>query len=112
MAPVPGPHGAVHEDRLGGDQGRGGRGERGVRGRAPLRPRAGPPTAPPPRPAAPAAEAHGQHIHDRFYSLTPEMHLCLAQMYVADERFTKHYDDLAPGLPQYVHDAITAYCEG
>jgi hypothetical protein len=56
-----------------------------------------------------AAEAHGRHIHDRFYDLSPEMHRCLAQTYVADERFTRHYDDLEPGLAQYVHDAITAY---
>jgi hypothetical protein len=34
------------------------------------------------------------------------MHLCLARMYVADDRFTQHYDDLEPGLAQYVHDAI------
>jgi DNA-binding transcriptional MerR regulator len=56
-----------------------------------------------------AAEAHGRQIHDRFYDLSPEMHLCLARMYVADERFTAYYDDLEPGLAQYVHDAITAY---
>jgi hypothetical protein len=29
-------------------------------------------------------------------------------MYVADPRFTKTYEDVAPGLAQYVHDAITA----
>jgi hypothetical protein len=29
-------------------------------------------------------------------------------MYVADPRFTKHYDDQRPGLAQYVHDAIMA----
>jgi DNA-binding transcriptional MerR regulator len=56
-----------------------------------------------------AAEAHGRHIEDRFYDLSPEMHRCLAQMYIADERFTKHYDDLEPGLAQYVHVAISAY---
>jgi MerR family transcriptional regulator, thiopeptide resistance regulator len=56
-----------------------------------------------------AAEAHGRHIHDRFYSLSPEMHRCLAETYVADERFTAYYDDLEPGLAQYVHDAVTAY---
>ncbi|HEY2224411.1 MerR family transcriptional regulator [Actinomycetospora sp.] len=53
-----------------------------------------------------AAEAHGRHIQERFYDLSPEMHLCLARMYVADDRFTQHYDDLEPGLAQYVHDAI------
>ena len=55
-----------------------------------------------------AARAHGRQIHERFYDLSPEMHLCLARMYVADERFTAYYDDLEPGLAQYVHDAIQA----
>ena len=27
-------------------------------------------------------------------------------MYVADDRFRRNYDDRAPGLAQYVHDAI------
>ncbi len=58
-----------------------------------------------------AAAAHARHIGDRFYTLSPEMHLCLARMYVGDERFTAYYDDLEPGLAQYVHDAITAYRE-
>jgi hypothetical protein len=29
-------------------------------------------------------------------------------MYVADDRFRATYDDVAPGLAQYVHDAIVA----
>jgi MerR family transcriptional regulator, thiopeptide resistance regulator len=55
-----------------------------------------------------AAAAHGRHVHERFYDLSPEMHRCLARMYVGDERFAAHYDDLEPGLAQYVHDAIMA----
>ena len=31
-----------------------------------------------------------------------------ADMYLAKPRFTKPYEDLAPGLAQYVHDAIHA----
>jgi MerR family transcriptional regulator, thiopeptide resistance regulator len=62
-----------------------------------------PPTSPRTRDAA---EAHRRHIHDRFYDLGPEMHRALADMYVADPRFTKTYEDLEPGLAQYVHDAI------
>ncbi len=58
--------------------------------------------------AATAAEAHRQHINDWFYTCTYEIHLGLAQMYIADERFSKHYDSQHPGLAQYVHDAITA----
>jgi len=33
---------------------------------------------------------------------------CLAQMYLADERFTRYYDDVEPGLAQYVHDIVVA----
>jgi MerR family transcriptional regulator, thiopeptide resistance regulator len=36
------------------------------------------------------------------------MHRGLADMYLADPRFTKTYDDREPGLAQYVHDAIHA----
>ena len=55
-----------------------------------------------------AAEAHRMHIHTRFYDLDHEFHRKLAEMYVSDPRFTRTYDDIAPGFPQYVHDAITA----
>lgn len=55
-----------------------------------------------------AAEQHRRHIADRFYDLDHEFHRGLADMYVADPRFTKTYDDLEPGLAQYVHDAIHA----
>ncbi len=36
------------------------------------------------------------------------MHRSLADMYVADERFRAHYEAVAPGLAQYVHDAVHA----
>lgn len=55
-----------------------------------------------------AAEQHRQHINDRFYALTHEFHRGLADMYVADPRFTKTYEDIAQGLATYVHDAIHA----
>jgi DNA-binding transcriptional MerR regulator len=55
-----------------------------------------------------AAEAHRRHIHDRFYDVSYEFHRGLADMYLADPRFTKTYEDLAPGLAQYVHDAVHA----
>lgn len=54
------------------------------------------------------AEAHREHIAQRFYDLDHTFHRGLADMYVADPRFTKTYEDLAPGLAQYVHDAIHA----
>lgn len=36
------------------------------------------------------------------------MHTCLADMYLADERFTRYYDDVEPGLAQFVDDIIVA----
>ena len=55
-----------------------------------------------------AAEAHRAHIERWFYDLDHDFHRGLADMYLADPRFTKTYEDLAPGLAQYVHDAIHA----
>ncbi len=55
-----------------------------------------------------AAEQHRLHIHHRFYDLTPDFHRNLGDMYLADPRFTKTYEDIAPGLAQYVRDAIHA----
>jgi DNA-binding transcriptional MerR regulator len=45
---------------------------------------------------------------ERFYDCGDEMHRCLAEMYVADERFTRYYDDAEPGLAQFVRDIILA----
>lgn len=55
-----------------------------------------------------AAEAHRAHIARWFYELDHAFHRGLADMYVADPRFTKTYEDMAPGLAAYVHDAIHA----
>ena len=55
-----------------------------------------------------AAEAHRMQIDKWFYPCSHEMQAGLAQMYVADERFAKSYNDQAAGLAQYVHDAIIA----
>jgi hypothetical protein len=55
-----------------------------------------------------AAEAHRRHIHDRFYDLGYAMHRGLADMYLADPRFTATYESIRGGMAQYVHDAIHA----
>ncbi len=55
-----------------------------------------------------AAEAHRAQIDRWFYEVDHRMHRGLADMYLADPRFTKTYDDREPGLAQYVHDAIHA----
>jgi DNA-binding transcriptional MerR regulator len=44
----------------------------------------------------------------RFYDVGDDMHVCLAEMYLADDRFTRYYDDVEPGLAQFVHDIIVA----
>jgi DNA-binding transcriptional MerR regulator len=54
------------------------------------------------------AEAHRQHITDAFYECTYEIHVALAEMYLADPRFTATYETIAAGLAQYLHDAIKA----
>jgi DNA-binding transcriptional MerR regulator len=41
-----------------------------------------------------------------FYDVSDEMYRGLAEMYMSDPRFTKHYDDVRPGLAQFVYDAI------
>ncbi|WAC57889.1 MerR family transcriptional regulator [Gordonia sp. SL306] len=56
------------------------------------------------------AEEHRAGIN-QFYDCGHEMHVNLANMYVADPRFTKHYDDVAPGLAHYVRDVIVANAE-
>jgi len=43
---------------------------------------------------------------ERFYDCGGDMHVCLARMYLADERFTRYYDDVEPGLARFVHDII------
>jgi MerR family transcriptional regulator, thiopeptide resistance regulator len=54
------------------------------------------------------AEEHRANISRWYYAVPVDLHRGLADMYIADPRFTTHYDDLAPGLAQYVHDAIHA----
>lgn len=64
---------------------------------------------PPSSPEAMAgAEAHRAHIDRWFYPCSHQMQCGLADMYLADPRFSAFYEDVAPGLAQYVHDAIHA----
>jgi DNA-binding transcriptional MerR regulator len=55
-----------------------------------------------------AAEEHRQHISRWFYDCPPGMHAGLGRMYVEDERFTAHYEAVAPGLAQFVSAAVQA----
>lgn len=55
-----------------------------------------------------AAEQSRLHIDKWFYGITPDSHRGLGDMYIADPRFTKTYEDIKPGMAQYVRDAIHA----
>ncbi len=61
------------------------------------------------RPGSAEADAlaarHRANI-SRFYDCSDDMHVCLANIYVEDERFARYYDDAEPGLAQFVHDII------
>ncbi|PWR06239.1 MerR family transcriptional regulator [Micromonospora acroterricola] len=54
------------------------------------------------------AEEHRQIISRWFYECSYEVHTGLADMYMADERFTRHYENTAPGLAAYLNEAIHA----
>ena len=58
-----------------------------------------------------AAEAHRRHIDSAYYPCPPAMHRGLGEMYVADPRFASTYESIAPGLAQFVRDAIVANAE-
>lgn len=53
------------------------------------------------------AEEHRAQI-GRFYDCDHAMQVCLADMYVADPRFTAHYDEHASGLAAYLQEVIRA----
>jgi hypothetical protein len=52
------------------------------------------------------AQEHRALLTRWFHDVSPEMHVQLAEMYVADERFTAHYDRRAPGLARWLRDAV------
>ena len=54
-----------------------------------------------------AVVAHREHITRWFYPCSVEMQRGLAEMYIADPRFTANIDRIAPGLAQYIHEAIS-----
>lgn len=59
-------------------------------------------------PAMDVAEEHRQFICRHHYTCSYEIHRCLGEMYVADERFTVNIDRLKPGLAAYQRAAILA----
>jgi MerR family transcriptional regulator, thiopeptide resistance regulator len=54
------------------------------------------------------AEEHRQNIVRWFYDCPYPMHRGLGDMYLADERFTQRYEQIAPGLAEFMRAAIHA----
>lgn len=52
---------------------------------------------------------HWEMINKRFYTCTPEIFAGLAEMYMADSRFTEHYDKQRPGLAFFMSQAMQAF---
>lgn len=57
------------------------------------------------------AEEHRLHIDRWFYPCSHAMHRALAEMYVGDPRFTRTFEQRAPGLAQFFAAAIRANAE-
>ena len=54
------------------------------------------------------AEEHRTHIGRWFYDCSYQLHQRLGETYVSDPRFTATYEQVQPGLAQYVCDAVRA----
>lgn len=52
---------------------------------------------------------HWRQINDNFYPCGMDIYEGLADMYIADPRFTATYEKIAPGFAQNLHDAMKAY---
>ncbi|MGI6651273.1 MAG: MerR family transcriptional regulator [Limnochordia bacterium] len=57
------------------------------------------------------AELHRQWLSFTWPTYSKEAHANLAEMYVADERFTAYYDQHREGAAQFLRDAIAAYAK-
>ena len=56
------------------------------------------------------AELHKKWLCYYWKDYKKEAHIGLAEMYVVDERFTAHYDQIAVGCTEFLRDAIVIYC--
>ena len=54
------------------------------------------------------AEEQRLHLHRWFHDCDHDTHRTLARAYLANERIGLNFDDVAPGLSRYIHDAINA----
>ena len=58
-----------------------------------------------------ACELHKRWLHVFYPNYSKEYHKGLGEMYVADERFRAHYEDIASGCAEFFRDAINAFVE-
>jgi len=56
------------------------------------------------------AELHKKWLCYYWKDYSQEAHIGLAEMYVADERFTAYYDKIGVGCTRFLRDAIVTYC--
>ncbi|WP_176723391.1 MerR family transcriptional regulator [Roseivirga misakiensis] len=55
-------------------------------------------------------QLHFQHIQ-KFYEVSEERYRGLANMYLEDERFKKHYDEVKPGLAEFLSRGMHQFCD-
>jgi MerR family transcriptional regulator, thiopeptide resistance regulator len=58
-----------------------------------------------------AVEAHRLHISRWYYDCSHEIHRGLGEIYVSEDRFRANYNELAPGLSEFIRDAARANAE-
>ncbi len=54
------------------------------------------------------AHEHRLSIDRWYYPCSIDQHVLLAELYLADPRFEKYWEDRGQGLTRFVHDAIKA----
>lgn len=55
-------------------------------------------------------QAHKEWLMHFWKAYSREAHKGLGEMYAADERFAKYYNDIVPGGAVFLRDALAAYC--
>lgn len=50
-------------------------------------------------------------LHLRFYTCSPEVYRGLAQMYANDKRFRAFYENIKPGLAEFISKAMLAFVD-
>lgn len=58
------------------------------------------------------ADFHRRWLEFVFGNYDPARHAGIAQLYVADERFTAYYDGEVAGCARFLRDAVVAYTKG